>query len=276
MNIEQREKFVGNILQVELREGKEIVIYKYAAVLSSENHPKDKLVSHCTKVLDEAVAAGFDALFEEHAKVWAHKWEECDITIEGDVAAQQGIRFNIFQLTQTYTGEDKRLNIGPKGFTGEKYGGSTYWDTEAYCIPFYLGTAEQKVARNLLIYRYKHLDKAIENAKKLGFKDGAAFYPFVTMNGEECHNEWEITFEEIHRTSAIAMLFATMSTIQAIKLTLANVDWRYSLASQDFGRNVLIGQRIEISMLSWALQVQTNMRTMSTITGTPITWVCGH
>ncbi|HZI23970.1 MAG TPA: glycosyl hydrolase family 65 protein, partial [Chryseolinea sp.] len=75
---------------------------------------------------------------------------------------------------------------------------------EAYCIPFYLGTAEQKVARNLLIYRYKHLPKAIENAQKLGFTDGAAFYPFVTMNGEECHNEWEITFEEIHRTSAMA------------------------------------------------------------------------
>jgi maltose phosphorylase len=55
-----------------------------------------------------------------------------------------------------------------------------------------------------LLYRYKHLPKAIENAKKLGFTDGAAFYPFVTMNGEECHNEWEITFEEIHRTSAMA------------------------------------------------------------------------
>ncbi len=60
------------------------------------------------------------------------------------------------------------------------------------------------MARNLLVYRYKHLPKAIENAKKLGFKEGAAFYPFVTMNGEECHNEWEITFEEIHRTSAMA------------------------------------------------------------------------
>ena len=165
---------------------------------------KIRLVAHCHKVLNYAMETGFDKLFEEHAKVWTHKWEECDITIEGDVAAQQGIRFNIFQLTQTYTGEDERLNIGPKGFTGEKYGGSTYWDTEAYCIPFYLGTAEQKVARNLLVYRYKHLPKAIENAKKLGFTDGAAFYPFVTMNGEECHNEWEITFEEIHRTSAMA------------------------------------------------------------------------
>jgi maltose phosphorylase len=60
------------------------------------------------------------------------------------------------------------------------------------------------VACNLLVYRYKHLQKAIENAAKLGFTDGAALYPMVTMNGEECHNEWEITFEEIHRNGAIA------------------------------------------------------------------------
>ena len=94
--------------------------------------------------------------------------------------------------------------IGPKGFTGEKYGGSTYWDTEAYCLPFYMATKDQNVARNLLKYRYDQLDKAIENASKLGFNNGAALYPMVTMNGEECHNEWEITFEEIHRNAAIA------------------------------------------------------------------------
>ena len=210
--------------------------------MSSENHPKDKLVSNCTKVLDEAFEAGFDKLFEEHAKVWAHKWEECDITIEGDVAAQQGIRFNIFQLTQTYTGEDERLNIGPKGFTGEKYGGSTYWDTEAYCIPFYLGTAEQKVARNLLIYRYKHLPKAIENARKLGFKDGAAFYPFVTMNGEECHNEWEITFEEIHRTSAMAYAIRDYIDYTGDESYLA-----------EFGLEVLIGiSRFWAQRVNWS------------------------
>lgn len=204
INVEKREKYAGNAVQMDLKQDAETVIYKYAAVLSSENHSKGQMVADCHQVLDEAVEKGFERLFQEHAKVWEHKWEECDITIEGDVAAQQGIRFNIFQLTQTYTGEDERLNIGPKGFTGEKYGGSTYWDTEAYCLPFYLGTAEQKVARNLLIYRYKHLEKAIENARKLGFTDGAALYPMVTMNGEESHNEWEITFEEIHRNGAIA------------------------------------------------------------------------
>lgn len=204
INLEERDKYAGNIVQLDLTEGKEVVVYKYAAVLSSENHPKEKLEATCKEVLNGAVLQGFDSLLEEHILIWEKKWEECDITIDGDIAAQQGIRFNIFQLTQTYTGEDERLNIGPKGFTGEKYGGSTYWDTEAYCLPFYLGTANPKVARNLLVYRYKHLSRAIENAGKLGFTNGAALYPMVTMNGEECHNEWEITFEEIHRNGAIA------------------------------------------------------------------------
>ena len=199
-----REKYSDNVVEMELMQDVELVIYKYGAVLSSENHAKEHLVDLCRAKLEEVAKKGFDALLADHTAVWAHKWEECDITIDGDIAAQQGIRFNIFQLTQTYTGDDERLNIGPKGFTGEKYGGSTYWDTEAYCLPFFLGTAEPKVARNLLVYRFKHLEKAIENAAKLGFTKGAALYPMVTMNGEECHNEWEITFEEIHRNGAIA------------------------------------------------------------------------
>ncbi len=32
--------------------------------------------------------------------------------------------------------------------------------------------------------------------QKLGLK--GALYPMVTFDGVECHNEWEITFEEIH------------------------------------------------------------------------------
>ena len=200
----ERDKYAACIADLNAEEGEDLVIYKIAANLSSMNHPKEALLANCKHVVNAAFEKGYDALKREQAAAWAKKWNESDIIIEGDVSAQQGIRFNIFQMHQTYTGEDERLNIGPKGFTGEKYGGSTYWDTEAYCLPFYLSTTDQQVARNLLIYRYKHLDRAIENAQKLGFKNGAALYPMVTMNGEECHNEWEITFEEIHRNGAIA------------------------------------------------------------------------
>ncbi len=200
----ERKKYAGNIVMIPVVEGETITIQKFVGIVSSLNYPVTLINSKAMEASFRAQQKGFHQLLNEHSEAWHKKWEEIDIKIEGDSAAQQGIRFNIFQLHQTYTGADDRLNIGPKGFTGEKYGGSTYWDTEAYCIPFYLSTADESVSRNLLIYRYKHLGKAIENAQKLGFNGGAALYPMVTMNGEECHNEWEITFEEIHRNGAIA------------------------------------------------------------------------
>ncbi|MBA5629121.1 glycoside hydrolase family 65 protein [Moheibacter lacus] len=190
--------------EVDVNQNETASLVKFGGYTVSTNHDEKELVKAAQSVLAKANDLGFEKLFQNQKKAWAKIWEMADITIDGDVKAQQGIRFNIFQLNQTYLGKDARLNIGPKGFTGEKYGGSTYWDTEAYCLPFYMATKNQEVARNLLVYRFNHLEKAIENAEKLGFKNGAALYPMVTMNGEECHNEWEITFEEIHRNGAIA------------------------------------------------------------------------
>jgi len=186
-----------------IKKAEKLTLYKYVAVTQSMNYPKHKLTVKASEILSQSSSEGFYALMEEQVIAWYKIWQTADIEIVGDIKAQQAIRFNIFQLNQTYTGEDARLNIGPKGFTGEKYGGSTYWDTEAYCIPFYMSTKDKQVAKNLLMYRYNQLDKAIENAEKLGFSNGAALYPMVTMNGEECHNEWEITFEEIHRNGAM-------------------------------------------------------------------------
>jgi len=198
------EQTIAFSYNVEVDQNQTASLVKFGGYTVDRNYEKDQLIEAAKTALSKANTKGFDSLLEDQKQAWAEIWKMSDITIDGDVKAQQGIRFNIFQLNQTYLGKDSRLNIGPKGFTGEKYGGSTYWDTEAYCIPFYMATKDQKVARNLLQYRYNHLDKAIENAQKLGFNNGAALYPMVTMNGEECHNEWEITFEEIHRNGAIA------------------------------------------------------------------------
>ncbi len=197
-------EFAANAFELDLPRHASATVTKFGGVVTSQDHDRAELKAKACEVAASAEVSGFDMLLGEHEAKWAEIWSHSDIVIEGDAVAQQGIRFNIFHLNQTYTGDDERLNIGPKGFTGEKYGGSTYWDTEAFCIPFYLCTAPSRVTRNLLIYRYKHLGKAIENAAKLGFSAGAALYPMVTMNGEECHNEWEITFEEIHRNGAIA------------------------------------------------------------------------
>ncbi len=199
-----RELTAGAALALTVDAGQTVELVKIGAQATSRVTPSEHVLSECQIALDAAVADGFDALLAAHIDRWDRKWATSDVEIDGDNAVQQGIRFNIFGLNSTFTGDDPDLNIGPKGFTGEKYGGVTYWDTEAFCLPFYLATADPEVGLNLVRYRHRQLDKAIENAEKLGFGDGAALYPMVTINGEECHNEWEITFEEIHRNGAIA------------------------------------------------------------------------
>lgn len=240
--IELKDKYASSTVELSVSEGDELNIYKYASVISSLNAAPEQLEEAVHNALDQAVAEGYVQLFEAHTEAWKQRWALADIQIEGDISAQQGIRFNIFHLTQTYTGEDERFNIGPKGFTGEKYGGSTYWDTEAYCLPFYMATAGAEVGRQLLVYRHNHLDKAIENAAKLGFNSGAALYPMVTMNGEECHNEWEITFEEIHRNGAIAYGIYDYINFSGDKSYLA-----------EYGLEVLIGiARFWAQRVNWS------------------------
>ena len=246
IRVSKKNKYIEATQKIEVAEGDVVTIEKITATVSSLYYPKNELRLKTQEFVEKAALLGFDKLFENHKNKWLKKWETSDIKIKGDVAAQQGIRFNIFQLNQTYSGHDERLNIGPKGFTGEKYGGVTYWDTEAYCLPFYLSTAQLQVSRNLLVYRHKHLKKAIENAQRLGFNSGAALYPMVTINGDECHNEWEITFEEIHRNGAIAYAIYNYVNYTGDKEYLA-----------PYGFEVLLGiSRFWSQRINWSAEKQ--------------------
>lgn len=194
---------VSGIWQEQLAAGAEAVFEKRVLVTTSRDYEQQAEIETAAHKLATAQAAtSFDDLLAQHAAVWHQRWEKSDVVISGNAESQQGIRFNLFQLFSTYYGSDSRLNIGPKGFTGEKYGGATYWDTEAFAVPFYLGAAPAKVSRNLLQYRHNQLSGAYHNAQQQGL--AGALFPMVTFNGIECHNEWEITFEEIHRNGTIA------------------------------------------------------------------------
>jgi maltose phosphorylase len=238
----EKEKVAGFSVGTDVRIGDTVCLNKYVAIINSLNHPREELTERACTLARAAKNKGWNQLFEEHTAVWAQKWLHSDIIIDSDIAAQQAIRYSIFQLNQTYVGDDARLNISRNGFTGEKFAGATRWDTEAICIPFYLCTTPQNVSKNLLLYRFRHLPKAIQNAEKLGFTNGAALFPVSTFNGGESHNEWEFTFEEIHRNGIIA--YAIYNYIQYTG------DQSYL---EEYGLKVLIGiarfwcQRVNIS-----------------------------
>lgn len=225
-DVDTKTGYVGLKQVFDINRGESARIQKFIAVATSRDHG-GSISKSAAELVENAVKKGYSKLQEEHQSIFSLRMANCDVQLEGDLKVQQGLRYNLFQLVSTYSGEDQRLNIGPKGFTGEKYGGAAYWDTEAFLIPFYLGVSEPNVARNLLLYRYNTLEQAKSNARKLGLK--GALYPMVTFDGNECHNEWEITFEEIHRNGAIAYAIFNYVTYTG--------DEQYLI---DYGFNVLL------------------------------------
>lgn len=137
---------------------------------------------------------------KNHIRFWKNAWEKLDIIIEGDPESQQGMRFGIFNLHQTYHGNDPTLNVGAKGLTGEFYYGWTWWDTETYCLPFYIFSNPQ-AARSLLEYRYNTLPQALERAKEMDCEGSC--YPMGTIDGTESCFTWQHGNLEIHVTAAI-------------------------------------------------------------------------
>ena len=151
------------------------------------------LGSQRARTLDEAALS--------QAAYWASVWDRFDIRIDGDEKNQQGIRFCIFQMQQTYHGQNPSNNIGAKGLTGEAYNGHAFWDTETYCLPFYLFT-NMKAAKNLLEYRWSTLEQARARARDLDCV--GACYPVATLNGEEACNLWQHASLQFQPSTAVA------------------------------------------------------------------------
>ena len=158
--------------------------------------------SHLEKAAASAGRAlSFDALLKSNTEHFADLWRTADVQLDGDPLNQQGIRYCIFQLHQTYRGFDGRNNIGAKGLTGEAYNGHAFWDTETYCLPYYL-LNDMKAARNLLLYRYHTLPQAKERAKELDCR--GACYPIATLNGKEACTLWQHASLQMQPSTSVA------------------------------------------------------------------------
>jgi maltose phosphorylase len=197
------EQFVGGRFAVDLAQGKPASVDRLAANFGERctTTPDDEVWSRSIAAARKLLDTTFDRALAAHSDYWKRTWETLDISVEGDPENEQGIRFCVFQLHQTYHGFDPSLNVSAKGLTGEAYWGATWWDTETYCLPFYMFN-NPKAARNLLGYRYTTLQGAVERA---GQKDcRGARYPMATIDGTEIVGVWQHGDLEIHVSAAVA------------------------------------------------------------------------
>lgn len=162
-----------------------------------------KFVSHVTgldagdpttisrELSEQAAVVGFDALLAEHSALWHERWDDCDIQIEGDPAAQQALRFSLYHLLAIVPTHTTHASIPARGMSGQMYKGAIFWDTEIFMLPFF-AHAFPSLARNLLLYRYHTLDGARRKANEYGFR--GAFYAWESQDtGDDACTLFNVT-----------------------------------------------------------------------------------
>ena len=90
----------------------------------------------------------------------------------------------------------------------------------------------------------------------------------VTFTGIECHNEWEITFEEIHRNGAMAYAIFHYTTYTGDSQYIVNEGFDVCGIARFYADRVHFSKRRRQYMIHGS-RAPTSMRTTSATTGTP-------
>ena len=108
----------------------------------------------------------FNELYKKHKEKWVSLWKRFDIEVEGNDFIQRVLRLHIFHLIQSASIYNDEIDAGMpvRGLNGESYRGHIFWD-ELFAFPFY-NLHSSEITRSLLMYRYRRLFAAKENAKK--------------------------------------------------------------------------------------------------------------
>ncbi|GJL61636.1 MAG: kojibiose phosphorylase [Nitrospirales bacterium] len=184
------EDFGAIVFSVEAQPGMRIHLLKYITYHTTNLASPRGLCDRAERTLDRAMGYGFDGILAEQEQYMDDFWRRSDVHISdieskqdkrSTIEIQQAIRFNLFHILQA-AGRADTAGVPAKGLTGHAYEGQYFWDTEIYLLPFLIYTSP-RIAKNLLMFRYRMLDKARERARELNQK--GAMFPWRTINGKE-------------------------------------------------------------------------------------------
>ena len=87
--------------------------------------------------------------------------------IQGDDNADRSVRFSNYHTLISIARNDSVHSLAAKGLTGETYNDVVWWDAEVYQTPIFTQTMPETI-KNVILYRYRLLDAARENARLEG------------------------------------------------------------------------------------------------------------
>jgi alpha,alpha-trehalose phosphorylase len=180
--------------------GQMLRLTKLLTYHSSAHAPLEELAERSHQALDRARVLGFDGLASSQQAYLDKFWDRADVEVRGDDELQQILRLNLFHIFQASARADE-MGVPAKGLTGHGYEGQYFWDTEIYVLPFLIYT-QPRLARNLLLFRYRMLDAARRRAREVNQR--GALFPWRTINGEEASAYYAAGTAQYHIDADIA------------------------------------------------------------------------
>lgn len=197
----------GNLLAASFRRallpGETAMLTKYCVYTDASGEP-DLLDSAC-RIARNAREKGFDYWARVQRSYLDRFWARSRVWIDAEEPTQGYLDFCEYELLCA-AGQNGKSSVAAKGLSGEGYEGHYFWDCETYVFPFFLSTAPE-MAKNLLDYRYQHLDAARAHARTLGHERGALF-PWRTITGSECSAYYPSGSAQYHINADIAHAFS--------------------------------------------------------------------
>jgi len=203
---------------IEARSGVPIELTKYIVYHTSLTASAEELCGRAEWTMDRITNQGFEKLLAAQEQYMDDFWRRSDVRVKdireertkrSTVEIQQAIRFNLFHILQA-AARAEGAGVPAKGLTGKAYEGHYFWDTEIYLLPFLIYTSP-RVARNLLIFRYKMLAQARARTKELGHR--GAMFPWRTIGGEEASAYYAAGTAQYHINADI--MYALRKYVQA-------------------------------------------------------------
>ena len=181
-NTQVEKNRITSCFELAVQAGESVLLEKIAALYTSQ----DRAVADCSEAAQHLLkqAGDFDILFADHCRAWDKLWQACRLEVENREQLRY-FRLHMFQILQNISLHTADLDVGvpPSGWQGEEYHGHIFWD-ELFIFPF-LAFRFPTIARSLLLYRYRRLDKARELARQSGYCGAMFPWRSATTGREE-------------------------------------------------------------------------------------------
>ncbi len=175
-------KFIYQDIKIGCSALQPVRIEKMAALYTSRDFAISDPLTEATGKLDQIHS--FRDILQHHTSAWEHIWEHNNMEVTTDDNDLLILRLHIFHIYQTVSENSIGCDIGvpSRGWHGEAYRGHIFWD-ELYIFPLIV-LHTPRLARSLLMYRYRRLENARKAALTNGFK--GAMFPWQSgSNGRE-------------------------------------------------------------------------------------------